>query len=246
VQSPGDEIVGATRNVSAGGLLAEFPVVLVPGSLVRLTLQMREGLREEMGRVVWVKAAGGLVRHGFAFPETKAPDFAVNLSRQAPPTEAPARGAASGASVSSKGAKGAVLVVDDEEALREGASAILEVAGYSPLPARNGREALALFRQHAAIAAVLLDLPLPGENAADLFEALRDIQPGVRVLLMSGEPEEAALAGFRRAGLAGFLYKPSGIPHWIGKIEALLGERREPDPPHSVSADPSNLPPPPG
>jgi hypothetical protein len=68
--------------------MAEFPVALVPGSVVALKLQtLREPL-EAAGRVVWVKTVEGRVRHGFAFPEPRARRFAADLYRQEYP-EAP-------------------------------------------------------------------------------------------------------------------------------------------------------------
>jgi hypothetical protein len=62
--------------------MAEFPVALVTGSLVALTLRTQRGLLQETGRVIWVKTAEGRVRHGFAFPEPKAREYAVDLYRQ--------------------------------------------------------------------------------------------------------------------------------------------------------------------
>jgi CheY-like chemotaxis protein len=224
-QYPGLDLRGTVRDVGRGGLMAEFPVVLVPGSLVRLTLQTRQGLLEELARVVWVKTAEGTVRHGFAFPEPKVRDFAASLSLDEHGRKESADAAACGAGPSSRATRVPILIVDDDAALREAAAAILEAAGYAPLPARDGREALELFQRYAPeIGAVLLDLHLPGENAGDLYDEIRRIHSEVRVLLMSGEPEGMALTRFGRAGLAGFLYKPSGIPHWIGKIEALLSD----------------------
>jgi hypothetical protein len=56
---------------------------------------------------------------------------------------------------------------------------------------------------------------------------MRLLHPEVPVFLTSGEPEESALARFGRSGIAGFLYKPAGIPAWVAKIEAALAETAE-------------------
>ena len=78
-QSSAAEIEGVARNVGAGGLMAEFPVQLSPGSAVDLVLQRRHGPLVVEGRVVWTLTSAGLVRHGFAFLEPKWPGFAMDL-----------------------------------------------------------------------------------------------------------------------------------------------------------------------
>jgi DNA-binding NarL/FixJ family response regulator len=94
--------------------------------------------------------------------------------------------------------------------------------------ARNGKEALRLLRWHLTdLAVVLLNLHLPGESAAELYDRARLVHPEVPIFLTSGEPEASALARFGRSGAAGFLYKPDGIPAWVAKIEAVLAEETE-------------------
>ncbi len=79
VQFPGEEIRGMVRNIAAGGVLAEFPVQMVPGSVVDLVLQTRRGPRGMEGKVVWTSAVQGKIHHGIAFPEPKEPTFALEL-----------------------------------------------------------------------------------------------------------------------------------------------------------------------
>ncbi|MFI5339949.1 MAG: PilZ domain-containing protein [Candidatus Methylomirabilales bacterium] len=78
-QSPKNALEGVVRSVGAGGLMAEFPVQILPGSAVGLVLQTRHGPLTVEGRVVWTSAIGGKVRHGFAFLEPKWPGFAMDL-----------------------------------------------------------------------------------------------------------------------------------------------------------------------
>ena len=68
--------------------MAEFPVALVPGSVVELSLRTQMQPLAEAGRVIWVKTVEGRVHHGFAFSEPKARRYAVDLYRQEYP-EAP-------------------------------------------------------------------------------------------------------------------------------------------------------------
>jgi hypothetical protein len=79
VKTPKKEIRGVVRSLGAGGLMAEFPVRMLPGSAVGLILQTRHGPLTLEGRVVWTSATGGTIRHGFAFLEPKWPGFAMDL-----------------------------------------------------------------------------------------------------------------------------------------------------------------------
>jgi CheY-like chemotaxis protein len=227
-QYPGKVLSGTIRDIGRGGVLAEFPVEVVPGSQLRLILQTRTGPLDRQGTVVWTRSLEGLVQHGIAFPEPEPRNFAVHLYRQehgldedeGQPGEVPA--------VGREILGPAVMVVDDDAALRDATEAMLDVAGYPSFIARDGREAVSLLRMHAReIALILLDFHMPGENTPEVFDEFGRIAPQVPVLLMSGEPEEMALSRFGRSGLAGFLYKPQGIPRWIEAIERLAGKPPE-------------------
>ena len=78
-QFPGRDLQGLVRNISRGGLLAEFPVELVLGSRVELTLETPQGPHHETGRVVWAITSGDLVRHGIGFLQPKGPSFRPEL-----------------------------------------------------------------------------------------------------------------------------------------------------------------------
>jgi hypothetical protein len=73
------DLPGMVRSVAPGGLMVEFPVVVVPGSLLRLAIQTGLGPVEVEGRVVWTAVTRGTIRHGLAFPVPKGPDFASEL-----------------------------------------------------------------------------------------------------------------------------------------------------------------------
>lgn len=79
-QSDQGEILGMVRNVSAGGLMVEFSVELVPGTALDLALLTHRGPLEVEARTVWTVISEGMVRHGFAFPQPKDHDFALRLS----------------------------------------------------------------------------------------------------------------------------------------------------------------------
>ena len=72
-------VKGMVRSVGAGGLMAEFPVQMMPGRSVGLVLQRRHGPLTVRGRVVWAIPTRRSVRHGFAFLEPQWPGFAMDL-----------------------------------------------------------------------------------------------------------------------------------------------------------------------
>jgi len=73
------ELRGTVRNVSGGGLMAEFAIQVQHGSTVYLTLEAGEGPLPVEGRVLWVDHPGERVRHGVAFPDPKGYAFGLQL-----------------------------------------------------------------------------------------------------------------------------------------------------------------------
>ena len=115
--------------------------------------------------------------------------------------------------------RGTVLVVDDEGAVCKVVGAMLERLGFSVMTALNGRDGVETFRRHAAsIAAVLLDMTMPGMGGADAFRELRRIRPDVPVILASGYGEQDIDESIAEGELAGFLHKP----FQLDQVSALL------------------------
>jgi len=105
--------------------------------------------------------------------------------------------------------EGTVLIVDDEETIREVAGLMLEDMGFDVLLAENGLVAIDLYHKHKEeIAAVLLDMTMPKMNGEETFRELRRINPGVKVILSSGYNEQDATQRFMGKGLAAFIQKP--------------------------------------
>jgi CheY-like chemotaxis protein len=118
---------------------------------------------------------------------------------------------------------GTILVVDDEEAVREVAKLVLERAGFIVLTATDGREGVETYREHAdEIDAVLLDLTMPQMGGEEVFQELLLIRNDVRVLLSSGYDEADAIGRFAGKGLAGFIQKPYRQAGLIEKLRSVL------------------------
>ncbi len=118
---------------------------------------------------------------------------------------------------------GTVLIVDDEDLLRDVLSGTLERAGFRIFTAKDGVEALELFKERGdEIDVVLLDLHMPRLSGKEAFHKLRRIRPDVQIILLSGSAEEDAAEQFENSNLTEFLQKPFLPRDLIEKIRALL------------------------
>jgi PAS domain S-box-containing protein len=118
---------------------------------------------------------------------------------------------------------GTMLVADDEESIRTVVAQQVEAFGFKVLPAVDGREAVAAFREHAEeIVVVLLDMTMPHLSGLEAFREIHRIRTDVPVILMSGYNEEDATSCFDGRGLAGFLHKPFKPAELREKLRAVL------------------------
>ena len=104
---------------------------------------------------------------------------------------------------------GQILVVDDEAGVRAVASALLRRRGFRTQEASDGAMAMDIFRaQPDAFDLVLLDLTMPTMGGEATLQALREVKPSVRVVLMSGHNETEVTRLFAGRNLSGYLQKP--------------------------------------
>lgn len=102
-----------------------------------------------------------------------------------------------------------VLVVEDEESIRQAIATTLEGLGYRVLTAQNGEVALAIFRQgYESISLVLTDMVMPRMGGAALYEALHAIDPGVHMLVITGYPLEETNKLFVEGSGVSWVQKP--------------------------------------
>jgi two-component system, cell cycle sensor histidine kinase and response regulator CckA len=122
---------------------------------------------------------------------------------------------------------GTVLVVDDEDVVRQTAKHTLERYGYEVLTAVDGSEAVDLYQQRpTGIALVLLDLTMPVMGGEEALRRMQAINPQVRVLLSSGYNEVEAVQRFAGKGLAGFLQKPYTAAALAEKVKEVIARQK--------------------
>jgi two-component system cell cycle sensor histidine kinase/response regulator CckA len=104
---------------------------------------------------------------------------------------------------------GTVLLVEDEEMVREAAAAVLEYLGFMVLEAKDGIEAVEVFRQYQnEIHCVLCDLTMPRMNGWETLAALRKLAPDIPVILTSGYDKAHVMEGEHSEQPQAFLGKP--------------------------------------
>jgi len=103
-----------------------------------------------------------------------------------------------------------VLVVDDEPVVREMVDALLKELGYEVVLASGGEEACQIYGS-ARPQLVILDVVMPGMSGLETYEALRQIDPGVRVLVSSGHTDEGQPSEMIEMGAKGFIQKPYSL-----------------------------------
>ncbi len=120
---------------------------------------------------------------------------------------------------------GRVLVVDDEDLVRDVARSMLEVCGYDVVDVSNGLDAVEYYRDHGErIDLVLLDMVMPGMSGRECFRALREMNPDVLAVLSTGYGEDGEAREIVQEGMAGLVLKPFSRAALAAVIaEALSG-----------------------
>jgi PAS domain S-box-containing protein len=125
-------------------------------------------------------------------------------------------------SASAQQATGTVLIVDDEEAIRNLARTILESSGFQVLTAGTGDEALSVFTEHAAeVHAVILDVVMPGKDASEVLAQIQQSRPETKVIVCSGYNDQDASGRLGGRVPTGFLRKPWDPAGLLAKLKEL-------------------------
>ena len=113
--------------------------------------------------------------------------------------------------------------MDDEEEILAVGRKILAGLGYQVLTARDGKTSLEIYAEQSdQIDMVVLDYVMPGMGGREVFEALRRIDPDVRVLLSSGYSSNNQVAHMLDQGCMGFIQKPYDAVRMARKMREIL------------------------
>jgi two-component system, cell cycle sensor histidine kinase and response regulator CckA len=118
--------------------------------------------------------------------------------------------------------RGTVLVVDDEDSVREVLGTVLRHHGMTPILAASGEEALRLYALHQnEVDLVMLDLTMPGLSGEDTLRAMRARNRRQSVLVMSGYSEQDTMGRCATMGVTDFIAKPFELPTLLKKLQAI-------------------------
>jgi PAS domain S-box-containing protein len=104
--------------------------------------------------------------------------------------------------------EGTVLLVDDEETVRNIGKDMLEILGFTVITAKEGNEAIEVFMANPDIAFVILDLTMPQMDGEECFRELKQLKSDLKVVISSGFSEQEVSQKFAGRGIAGFIQKP--------------------------------------
>lgn len=118
-----------------------------------------------------------------------------------------------------------VLVVDDEDSIRQITRSTLETFGYQVLTAGDGTEALALFAQHRdKIAVVITDMMMPFMDGIATIRALKRLRPNLKIISASGLAGERKMPESVRASVEVFLSKPYNAEMLLTSLSKVLAD----------------------
>ena len=124
-----------------------------------------------------------------------------------------------------KGGNETILMVDDEEYIRELGVELLSDAGYQVLTATDGKSGLELYQQEQErIDLVILDLVIPGMDGKKCYEEILKINPMAKILIVSGYSANGPGREATEAGAKGFVGKPFDIGHMLATVRGILDQ----------------------
>ncbi len=213
--SPGEHVMLAVSDTGCGIPADILPHIFEPffttkelGKGTGLGLPTVYGIVKQSGGSVWVYSEVG---HGTVFkvylPRSVAVAEKNHDERVAIP---PPRGSET------------ILVVEDEEAVRESSSEYLTSRGYTVLQGKNGADALQVLEHFAGkIHLLITDVIMPGMSGAELGKHVGELRPEIRVIYISGYTESTVVQHGIEA-TSGFLQKPFSLTALADKVRDVL------------------------
>jgi len=120
-------------------------------------------------------------------------------------------------------AKETVFLIDDDDMIADVSEMILKNSGYDVVSAKSGKEAIEVYKEnHSRIDMVILDMILPDMDGGDTYDRLKEINPGIKVLLASGYDIDYQGRDIMERGCDGFIQKPFNMNELLEKIRGIL------------------------
>lgn len=125
---------------------------------------------------------------------------------------------------------GKILIMDDENLVREVIGRMIHAAGFEPVHARDGFEAVDLYKQayesNHPFVAVILDLTIRGGiGGKETIKLLQSIDPRIKAIVSSGYSDDPVMANYKEFGFSGVIAKPYKIEGLIKTLHEVIGNR---------------------
>jgi PAS domain S-box-containing protein len=234
---------GGTIEVEAQNtfISAQDPIAAPPGRYVRISITDHgpgippENLRRIFDLYFTTKPKGSglglatafviLNNHGGAITVDSKPEEGTTFHLVLPASQ----GEITATTMSERpllSGQGRILLMDDEEAIRDLAGDLLNMLGYDVEVARDGQECLDIFceaiESHQPFDAVILDLTIPGGmGGSATVKRLKEIDPGVKAIVSSGYSDDPVMANYNECGFSGVIPKPYDMVE-VGRVLAMV------------------------
>lgn len=206
--------------------ISDTGVGIEPGSLPKIFDPFFTTKKRSGGTGLGLSMAYNIVKHHKGFMEVtsevgKGSTFKMFLPELE--VKAPEQAVKTGDRIDSlpKGS-GKILMIDDEEMVRNIAKEMLETCGYDVVLAENGKNGLIAFMKNVTdLKAVILDLSMPVMSGREVFLEIKKIKPDTKVILTSGSNFDERVAEIMELGFTSFIHKPYTIFELARKISEL-------------------------
>lgn len=116
-----------------------------------------------------------------------------------------------------------ILLVDDEDIIIDVAQELLKAIGYRVLTAKSGNAAVELYKaDRDEIDMVILDMIMPDMDGGETYDRLKEINPDIKVLLLSGYSINGQASEIMQRGCNGFIQKPFNMKDLSQTIREIL------------------------
>lgn len=121
--------------------------------------------------------------------------------------------------------------MDDEESILEAYGKLLTIRGYTVVPARDGDEAIAAYREAmeagSPVDLVIMDLTIPGgKGGKETIGELRTLDPGVLAVVSSGFSHDEILVNYRDYGFTAVIPKPYTLRDLVAMIDDIIARKK--------------------
>lgn len=120
--------------------------------------------------------------------------------------------------------KGRILIVDDDDGVREMLADFFGVIGYQSIVAANGREALGLLEQQD-VSLVISDIKMPVMDGIQMLKKIKKEHPDLDVILITGYEPDYSRDSVKEAGASDYICKPFNIEVIERKVRSLMDKR---------------------